>query len=613
MKPEKKIKRQIIEKASSNPEKYYPVSELKKLGLKRQKCSNCGTMFWSSVDRNVCGDTSCVHKYSFIGNTPAKKEMEFAETYKLFKLFMEKRGYFPVNRFPIVARWRDDLDFNIASIIGFQPYVTKGIVSPPSELLTIPQNCLRFSDIDNVGYTGRHGTNFVMIGQCAFKKPKEYNQAKYFRDLFEWFTEVMKIPKDEIQIHEDAWVGGGDCGPSMEFFSRGLELANQVYMSYDMKEANDISELKPLKIKVLDMGMGLERCCWFSKGSLNQYEASMPKVSKYLFQKTGLKPNWDLYKKFLPYSGNLNLDEISDILIGVDKNGKKIFKSGIESAWEDIAKKIGGITAEELKNEIEPIAGLYSIADHTKTLLYAITDGALPSNVKGGYNLRLVLRRALDFIDRFNWDIDLFEVIKLHSEEVRELYPEMRSQLEDIKKIIDLEVLKYKTHREKIENKILNLIKKEKSISKNSKEVIIKSEDFIKYYISDGITPEEIKTEFAKKGVDLEIPSNFFTLVNEFFESKKREQINNNKEIKFLKYIRGIKETELLFYKDSFKEDEVVNIVKEFKIGNEKFIVLDKTLFYPTMGGQSHDIGFIGSRKVVDVLKVGNIIIHQVE
>ena len=88
----------------------------------------------------------------------------------------------------------------------------------------------------------------------------------------------------------------------------------------------------------------------------------------------------------------------------------------------------------------------------------------------------------------------------------------------DIKKIIDLEVLKYKTHREKIENKILNLIKKEKSISKNSKEVIIKSEDFIKYYISDGITPEEIKTEFAKKGVDLEIPRNFFTLVNEFFE-----------------------------------------------------------------------------------------------
>lgn len=589
MKPEKLIKKQIIEEASNNPEKYFPVKTLESLDMKRQKCENCGVRFWSTQNRKVCGDTSCVGTYSFIGNTPAKKKMEFAETYHLFQDFMEKRGYTSVKRFPIVARWRDDLDFNIASIIGFQPYVTKGIVAPPAELVIIPQNCLRFADIDNVGYTGRHGTNFVMIGQLAFKEPAKYDQAKYVKDLFEWFTLVMKIPASELQIHEDAWVGGGDCGPSMEFFSRGLELGNQVYMWFDMSEAKDIKGLKPLKIKVLDMGMGLERCCWFSKGSVNQYDATMPVVCKYLFEKTGLEPNWEIYEKFLPHSGNLNLDEVDDI----------------DKAWETIAKKIGGkITVEQLKTEVEPLAGLYSIADHSKTLLYALTDGALPSNVKGGYNLRLVLRRALDFIYKFNWDINLYDVIVLQAKEVKELYPEIETELAGIKKIIDIEVKKYKTHKEKVENKISNLIKKDAKLSQD---------DFIKYYISDGITPDEIALVFKKQGKNIEIPGNFFTLVNEYFESRKNSDVKENKN-KLAEFTKDLPATDMLFYKDTYlsKTDDV-KVLKRFEFEKNNYIVLDKTLFYPTMGGQACDSGFIGENKVIDVIKVGSVIVHKLE
>ena len=588
MKIDKLIKKQIIAEASNNPEKYFPVKTLQEIGMKRQKCENCSVMFWSTQNRKVCGDTSCVGTYSFIGNTPAKKKMEFAETYILFKEFMEKRGYTSVKRFPIVARWRDDLDFNIASIIGFQPYITKGIVAPPAELVVIPQNCLRFPDIDNVGYTGRHGTNFVMIGQLAFKEPAKYDQAKYVKDLFEWFTLVMKIPKEELQIHEDAWVGGGDCGPSMEFFSRGLELGNQVYMWFDMSEAKDITGLKPLKIKVLDMGMGLERCCWFSKGSVNQYDATMPVVCKYLFEKTGLEPNWEIYEKFLPHSGNLNLDEVDDI----------------DKAWEEIAKKIGGkITVEQLKSEVEPLAGLYSIADHSKTLLYALTDGALPSNVKGGYNLRLVLRRALDFIYKFNWNINLYDVIVLQAKEVKELYPEIETELAGIKKIIDIEVKKYKTHKEKVENKISNLIKKDAKLTQ---------EDFIKYYISDGITPDEIALVFKKQGKNIEIPGNFFTLVNEYFESRKTSDVKENKN-KLAEFTKDLPATDMLFYKDTYLDNGEFNILNKFEFEKSEYIVLDKTLFYPTMGGQACDKGFIGDKKVLEVIKVGSVIVHKME
>jgi len=587
MKIDKLIKKQIIKEASSNPEKYFPVESLKKLGMKRQTCKKCGMIFWSILDREVCGDSSCTGIYDFIGNTPATKKMEFAETYHLFRKFLEKRGYTHVDRFPIVARWRDDLDFNIASIIGFQPYITKGIVAPPAELVTIPQNCLRFGDIDNVGYTGRHGSNFVMIGQCAFKKPEEYDQAKYVIDLFEWFTLIMGIPKEEMQIHEDAWVGGGDCGPSMEFFSRGLELGNQVYMWFDMSEAKDIKDLKPLKIKVLDMGMGLERCCWFSKGSVNQYDATMPEVCKYLFEKTGFKPNWEIYNKFLPFSGTLNLDEVDDI----------------DKAWEDLAKKIGKISVKELKEVIEPIAGIYSIADHTKTLLYSFTDGALPSNVKGGYNIRLVLRRALDFIYKFNWDINLYDVIVLQAEEIKDLYPEMITELEGIKKIIDLEVIKYKEHKIKIKNKIKNLLKNNKEISDN---------DYIKYYISDGITPTEIKEEFLLNGKELNIPANFFTQVTQYFEEKKITT-KNDFNIKLGNLVSDLPETKMEFYNDLNKSQADFKILKEIKFENKKYIILDKTLFYPTMGGQACDLGFIGKNKVINVIKIGKIILHEIE
>ncbi|NQZ84992.1 MAG: hypothetical protein HRU03_04700 [Nanoarchaeales archaeon] len=593
MKPDKLIKKQIIEEASSNPSKYFPVKQLESLGLKRQKCSNCKVMFWASVDRKICGDTSCVKTYTFINNPPTKKPLEFAETYQLFRKHMTKRGYTHVERFPIVARWRDDLDFNIASIIGFQPYITKGIVAPPAEEITIPQNCLRFPDIDNVGYTGRHGTNFVMIGQLAFKSPKEYNQDKYLKDYFDWFTESMEIPKEELQIHEDAWTGGGDCGASLEFFSRGLELGNQVYMWYDMSDAEDISQIKPLKIKVLDMGMGLERCCWISKGSVNQYEASMPIVCKYLFEKSELKPNWELYDKFLPYSGNLNMDEIEDI----------------DEAWKEVTEFINKehnttIDTESLKTEIEPIAGIYSIADHSKTLLYALTDGALPSNVKGGYNLRLVLRRALDFIYKFKWDINLYDVIVMQAQEVKDLYPEMEFELEGIKRIIDNEVRKYHEHKSKVENKINTLLKKSKDLT---------NADFVKYFISDGISPDEIQEAYKKQNKTIQTPANFYTLVNEFFESRTTSEQKKKKNA-LAQYVEDCKETELMFYEDTYKaESDEPKIIKEFEHEKKKYIILDKTLFYPTMGGQAHDVGFIRDKKVINVVKVGSVVLHQIE
>ena len=591
----KKIKKQIIEKAAEQPELFFPIEALESFGLHRQQCSNCGVFFWASITSKVCGEPECCGGYSFINKTPAQVSMDFPQVYLKFADMLKKEGYTPIQRFPVVARWRDDLDFNIASIIGFQPYVVRGEVDPPANPLTIPQICLRFGDIDNIGYTGRHHTGFTMIGQHSFQKPENYDINSYFKVLFNWYLEGLKIPIEELRVHEDAWLGGGNCGASLEVFSGGLELGNQVYMTYDMTGAQDISELKELDLKVLDMGMGQERCCWFSKGSLNSYEACMPEVCKYLFDKTQLKPNWELYEKFLPHSGNLNIDEVEDI----------------DTAWRELAEELS-VNVDELKTEIEPLAGIYSIADHTRTLLYAIADGALPSNVKGGYNLRLILRRALDFIDKFDWDIDLYEVMKIHAKELKSLYGELEEELSShtgdgvptIKKLIDLEVKKYYNHKEKIQHTISKIAKKGKELN---------NEELIKLYISEGITPSDLETTFREQGKNLQVPANFFTLVTEHFEEKKEESKNSQFDKKIKEHIKDLPATQLAYYEDTYKEKDNVEILKEFSVDGKNFIVLNKTLFYPTGGGQACDVGFIGNQEVINVFRVGSVVLHQVK
>src|SRR3989338_8459415 len=167
MKTDKQVKREFKLEASQNPDKYYATTVLKGNGFMRRKCS-CGIYFWTTVEtKKTCGDASCSGGFQFFNGTPAKKKMDYIQTWLEFSKLFKKLVYTPIARYPVVARWRDDTDFVQASIYDFQPYVVSGEVKPPANPLVVPQFCLRFNDIDNVGITGSHYTGFVMIGQCA--------------------------------------------------------------------------------------------------------------------------------------------------------------------------------------------------------------------------------------------------------------------------------------------------------------------------------------------------------------------------------------------------------------------------------------------------------------
>jgi len=574
MPDEKAVKKEFKLKAQKEPEKHYPVEVLKEEGFKRQICRKCGTFFWSVLEREICGDAACTGGYTFIGNSPAKKKMDFIKVWKEFSKLFKKLGYTPIKRYPVIARWREDAYFVQASIYDFQPYCVRGEIEPPANPLVVPQFCLRFNDIDNVGFTGRHYTGFVMIGQHAFEKKENYKPNDYLRHIYAWLTRGMLLPKEEIQFHEDAWAGGGNLGPSMEFFSGGLEIGNQVYMQYEI--AN--SSLKELEIKVLDMGMGQERPAWFTMATSTSYEANFGDVIEKLYRKTGIRKKEEIVNKFLPFSGILNFEEVENI----------------DQAWQKIANSIG-VEVKNLKEEVVPLARLYALADHARSLLFAIGDGALPSNVGGGYNLRTLLRRALDFIEIYSWDVSLFDVLSWHAGYLKPQYPEVSENLDEIEKILEAEQEKYK------ETKARQIVASLKERRKG-----INLEKLIELYDSNGITPEALKNS----GMDIELPADFYARVSALHEKVEREE---KEEVLSPFDLKGLEKekTEALYYSDMLNFD-----AKILKVLNS-YLVLDRTAFYPKGGGQEYDKGVIRSEgkeaRVVAVYKKDNLVLHQVD
>lgn len=577
MLPDKQVKKIFKEESSQNPDTYYPTTYLKKEGFNRKQCTSCGTYFWTvNESQTVCGDPSCSGGFKVTTDNPVKEKLSYIDVWKKIVEMLEPRGYVPVKRYPVVARWNPTADFVMASIAAFQPYVITGEVSPPAKKLVIPQFSLRFGDVDNVGITGSHLTGFVMIGQHVFVDEDEWNQEEFFKDIYEFLTIGVGLAKEEITIHEDAWAGGGSFGPCLEFFSRGVELFNQVYTMFEQTPKGN----QPLKLKVLDMGLGMERIAWFSQGTPNIYEATFPQVLAKLREKTNVEMDHKLYNRFSQYSAYLNVDEVDDI----------------DKAWADVAQKLD-LSVEELRSKILPMAGLYSVAEHARTLLTAITDGGLPSNVGGGYNLRVIFRRAQSFIDQCKWDIDLADVAEWHAHELQDIFPELLKDIANVRKILDVEYTKYLNGKEKAHNVIKRIVQKE-----------ITTETLLDLYDSQGITPEMIREEAEKLGKKITIPDNFYVLVANLHE--KREQVHATQKSIDID-VPANTETKVLYF-DDYQKSECSSEVVYIGGDANQYVVLNQTVFYPTSGGQINDTGKINDFDVVDVIKQGKIIIHVV-
>jgi alanyl-tRNA synthetase len=511
--------------------------------------------------------------------------LSYIQSWEETKKYFEKNGHKTVSRYPVVCRWREDLYYTIASIVDFQRIVDNKVVFElPHNPLVVPQMCLRFNDIENVGISGRHYTSFCMVGQtCNADAEGGYWKDKCIDLDFGLLVDVLGISPNEITFVEDVWIGAGAFGSSLEYFVRGLELGNAVFTEFEGTE----KKYRTMKNKIIDMGAGLERFSWITNGTPTSYDCTFEPVLEKIYDKLGLAHISPLYANN-PESATLaNYFSRVSSKLGEDMDTNTIKRQ--------ISKELN-IDYEKLQKIIIPYESLFTILDHLKTLIFAISDGSLPSNVGGGYNLRVLLRRSLSILKNSGYNLRVPEIVDLHIDHLQALYPELNDYREDIFTILDIESNRFSETQSRI-NAISAKIKKE-----NNK---LELEDLIRLYESDGITPDHL----VDMGLLESVPPNFYTKLSELHSSiqlnkKDKNEIKINNDLDF----DSLTKTELIYYQHPTKYTFEAKIIRKI---DHNAVILDKTCFYPRGGGQEPDYGFIGSFKVDNVIKLKDIVLHH--
>ncbi|MDD6255051.1 MAG: alanine--tRNA ligase [Eubacteriales bacterium] len=531
------------------------------------------------------------------------------EIRKMFLEFYKSKGHLVHESFSLIPDNDKSLMLINSGMAPLKPYFS-GLKTPPSKRMTTCQKCIRTGDIENIGYTERHGTFFEMMGNFSFG---DYFKEQAITWAWEFITTVLKLPEDKVwatiyldddEAH-DIWrnkigmpeerivrlgkednfweIGIGPCGPCSEiYFDRGeeygcgkpdckpgcdcdryMEFWNLVFTQFDRGEDGSYT---PLAHPNIDTGMGLERIAC-------------------IMQET---------------DSIFDIDTIQHILKDVESVTGVRYQHG--KAKSDISLRI--------------------ITDHIRSVTFMISDGILPSNEGRGYVLRRLLRRAARHGKLLGVEkpflADLTDVVV---EVSGDAYPALVEKHDYIKKIVNIEEEKFAETLDQGTN-ILNsyideLEKEEKSI--------LSGEKTFKLYDTYGF-PLELTTEIlAEHGITADEDE-----FNDLMQQQKENARNRRKddaEIAWqdenIGFFNEGEPTEFTGYDKLDDEARVEAIiidrapVDEISEGQEGVVILDRTPFYAEMGGQVGDRGTISSGgsvlHVTDTVKAKDFYVHKVK
>jgi len=570
----------------------------------RMQCPACFGWYWGIRGVHArCGDTPCV-EYSFIGTPKTKERFDVGSMRERYLSFFEKRGHTRVGRYPVIARWRDDVFLVNASIYDFQPHVTSGQVPPPANPLTISQPCIRLTDLDSVGRSGRHLSNFEMMAHHAFNLPGHmvYWKEECTAYCHELLTRELGIAEAEVTYKENPWMGGGNAGMALEVMVSGLELATLVFMDLKL-DANGTVELGgdkygPMSLSVVDTGYGLERFVWVSQGTPTIYDSIYPGLLKEFFGLAGVAPpaestHGDVLGESARLAGIMNVSTGSRLLEQRKELLRRLGEKGLRMDIDGLLKLL------------VPLENVFTIADHSRCILLMLADGIVPSNVKAGYLARLIIRKTLRIMDEMRMDVPLADLVLKHKATTTGILKLGESE-EVLRTMLDLEVRRYRETTEK-GGRMVRRIAKELGAGKT-----IPVDKLVELYDTHGIHPAQVQAVAAGEGMTVEVPDAFTALVATRHAGEKKQ------EAEAPSLPKELASTRALYYESPETKEftaSVLHVLNDPKGGME--VVLDRTAFYPEGGGQHSDRGWLeldGQKvAVTDVQKVDGVIVHKLE
>jgi len=505
------------------------------------------------------------------------------ELRKKYLEFFKSKQHLIQNSYSLIPHDDPTLLIVAAGMAPLKPFFT-GKMTPPSPRIATCQKCVRTNDIDNVGHTARHHTFFEMLGNFSFgdyfkveaiewawefvTEHLQLDPQRIYPSVYEEDDEAYNIWRDKIGIPEarivrlgkkdNFWeIGPGPCGPCSELYyamgeefscgnadcfvgcdcDRYLEFWNLVFTQYDRQ---DDGSYLPLAKKNIDTGAGLERLASIMQHKRSNFET-------------------DLVFPIIEY-----IMSVSGIRYGAD-------------AKSDISMKV--------------------IADHGRSMVVMIGDGILPSNEGRGYVLRRILRRAIRHGKLLGIDRPfMLPMVDVVASIFAEPYPEIASNIEFIKKIVESEESRFNETLQQGTELLTKIIAEQMQAGRS----IITGADVFKLYDTFGF-PWELTMEIAAEQ-GLEIDQSGFKISMEEQRNRARaartdvvmacgmpdlaaivqQPTEYNREFSTAKILAIFKATQLL---------------NEASIGSDVALVLDRTAFYAEGGGQVCDKGIINTNE----------------
>ena len=479
------------------------------------------------------------------------RKMTSNEIRKMWLDFFISKGHKEYESAPLVPINDDSLLWINAGVTPLKKYFD-GTIVPNEKKITSIQKCIRTNDIENVGVTKRHQTFFEMMGNFSigdyfkeeaisyayelltssdwFSIPKDLLYVTVYPDDIDAYNKWIEVGMDEehiIKLEGNFWeIGEGPCGPDSEiFFDRGkeydssgdaldnfkndleqerfVEIWNLVFSQFNSKPNVDRKKYKELPHKNIDTGAGLERWCC-------------------IFQNVDSNFDTDLFQPIIKH-----IEELTGVLY----NSQKEFKV---------------------------------IADHIRTIVFALSDGASFENVGRGYVLRRLLRRSIRMGKSLNIEGPfMYKLVSDVVDIMNDAYPILKEK----RPVVEVIVLE----EEKLFLKTLDAGERRlKEAMKNSPDKVISGEEAFRLYDTYGF-PFELTLEYLEEAGYKTNKEEFDKLMEKQKELAKKNSLNK---------------------------------------ASMAYIALKRTCLYAESGGQVSDTGMIIGKgfkaRVVDVFKGPN-------